>query len=193
MTGNGKYNALEIDSAARLAPRPTSLARRTVVFAIAIVVISLAAATGTLGWQFVRQHARDAAASQALAAARSFAVTLTSTDQNAIDKNFADVLGGATGDFKDIYGKTAAQMRKMLIDNKVNTTGTVGDAAVKSVHGNDVDVLLSMKQEVTSSAVPQPRTEFVSVSLTMRKVGGKWLAAEVQLAGQPKPQHGGGR
>ncbi|MFL0243649.1 hypothetical protein [Mycobacterium sp. SMC-17] len=51
------------------------------------------------------------------------------------------------------------------------------------MHGDDVDVLLSVKQVVTSSGEPDPRTDYVSVSMTMRKVGDRWLATEVLLAG----------
>jgi Mce-associated membrane protein len=157
--------------------------RRSLCWAAAVVIIALSAAAGT-AWALVyAQHQRDAAAADALAAARGYAVMLTTTDQNTIDKNFADVLGGATGEFKDAYSKAAATMRKMLIDNKVTTTGVVEDAAVKAVRGDDVDVLLSVKQDVTSAAAKDKRTDYVSVSMTMRKAGDRWLAAEVLLAG----------
>lgn len=157
--------------------------RRSLCWAAAAVVIALSAAAGT-AWALVyAQHQRDAEAAGALAAARGYAVMLTTTDQNTIDKNFADVLGGATGEFKDAYSKAAATMRKMLIDNKVSTTGVVEDAAVKAVRGDDVDVLLSVKQDVTSAAAKDKRTDYVSVSMTMRKVGDRWLAAGVLLAG----------
>lgn len=161
----------------------TYAVRRSICWAAAVVIIALSAAAGTAWALVAAQHQRDAEAAEALAAARSYAATLTTTDQNTIDKNFADVLGGATGEFKDAYSKAAATMRKMLIDNKVSTKGVVEDAAVKAVRGDDVDVLLSVKQDVTSAAVEKPRTDYVSVSMTMRKVGDKWLAAEVLLAG----------
>jgi len=74
-------------------------------------------------------------------------------------------------------------MRKMLIDNKVTTTGTVIDAAAKRINGDDVDVLMSVKQVITSAASPDPRTDYVGMSATMRKVAGKWLTAQVVLAG----------
>ena len=157
--------------------------RRAVCWAVVAAVVALAAVAGTTGWLVFAQHQRDAEAAEALDAARSYAVTLTTTDQNAIDKNFADVLGGATGKFKDTYSKAAATMRKMLIDNKVSTTGVIEDAAVKAVRGDDVDVLLSVKQDVTSAAAKEKRTDYVSVSMTMRKVGDRWLAADVMLAG----------
>ena len=157
--------------------------RRSLCWAVAVVVIARSAAAGT-AWALVyAQHQRDAEAAEALAAARGYAVMLTTTDQSTIDKNFADVLGGATGEFKDAYSKAAATMRKMLIDNKVSTTGVVEDGAVKDVRGDDVDVLLSVKQDVSSAGVKEKRTDYVSVSMTMRKVGDRWLAAEVLLAG----------
>jgi Mce-associated membrane protein len=156
---------------------------RSLCWAVAVVIIALSAAAGT-AWALVySQHQRDAEAAEALTAARSYAVILTTTDLNTIDKNFADVLGGATGTFKDTYAKAAATMRKMLIDNKVTTTGTVDDAAVKAVRGDDVDVLMTVKQDVTSAAVKDKKTDYVSVSVTMRKVGDRWLAADVMLAG----------
>lgn len=161
----------------------TYAVRRSLCWAVVAVIIALSAAGGT-AWALVyAQHQRDAEAAEALAAARSYAVILTTTDLNTIDKNFADVLGGATGTFKDTYSKAAATMRKMLIDNKVTTTGAVDDAAVKAVRGDDVDVLLTVKQDVTSAAVKDKKTDYVSVSMTMRKVGDRWLAADVMLAG----------
>jgi Mce-associated membrane protein len=168
--------------AAPKAPK-TFQVRRSLCWAVAVVIIALSAAAGT-AWALVySQHQRDAEAAEALTAARSYAVILTTTDLNTIDKNFADVLGGATGTFKDTYAKAAATMRKMLIDNKVTTTGTVDDAAVKAVRGDDVDVLMTVKQDVTSAAVKDKKTDYVSVSVTMRKVGDRWLAADVMLAG----------
>ena len=168
--------------AAPKAPK-TFQVRRSLCWAVAVVIIALSAAAGT-AWALVySQHQRDAEAAEALTAARSYAVILTTTDLNTIDKNFADVLGGATGTFKDTYAKAAATMRKMLIDNKVTTTGTVDDAAVKAVRGDDVDVLMTVKQDVTSAAVKDKKTDYVSVSMTMRKVGDRWLAADVMLAG----------
>jgi len=180
--------AAEIDEGAEQALREPAGPRtytvgRTLCWAAGALIVALAAAVAVTGWLLFAQHQRDTAAAQALAAARSYAVTLTTTDQNSIDKNFTAVIDGATGDFKDAYGKAWSQMRKMLIDNKVVTTGTVSDAGVGSVHGDTVDVLLSVKQVVTSSAAPQPRTDYVSVSMTMRKIGDKWLAEQVVLAG----------
>lgn len=157
--------------------------RRVWCWVIAAVLVLLAGATATLGSLVFAQHQRDARAAQALEAARKYALILTTSDQGSLDKNFSEVIAGATGEFKDGYGKAWSQMRKMLIDNKVSTTGSVLDGAVRAVHGDDVDVLLSVKQDVTSTASEKPRTDYISMSMTMHRVDDKWLAAQVLLAG----------
>lgn len=48
---------------------------------------------------------RDVAAAAALDAARSYAVALTSTDQNSIDQGIKDLLGGATGEHQGLQPK----------------------------------------------------------------------------------------
>lgn len=164
-------------------PARTYTVRRPVLWSLAFVLVFLMASTGIAGWLLLGQHQRDTSAAQALDTARGYAVMLTTTDPKTIDTNFADILDGATGEFKDTYGKASAQLRKMLIDNKVTTSGSVEDAAVKSMRGDEVDVLLAVKQTVTNAASSDPRTDLVSISITMRKVADHWLAANVVLAG----------
>ena len=48
----------------------------------------------------------------------TYAQVLTSIDANNVDQNFAQVLDGATGEFKDMYSKSSDQLRQLLIDNK---------------------------------------------------------------------------
>jgi Mce-associated membrane protein len=70
-----------------------------------------------------------------------------------------------------------------LIDNKVATQGTVVDAAIKSASKNNVVVLLFVEQSVTNADAPDPRTDLTAVTITMEKVGDRWLASEVVLPG----------
>jgi len=157
--------------------------RRVVCWALAVLLVVLVAATVTLGSLLLAQHQREVRGAAALDVARQYAITLTTSDQGSLDKNFSEVMSGATGEFKDGYGKAWSQMRKMLIDNKVATKGTVLDGAVKAVRGDDVDVLLSVKQDVSSAASDKPKTDYISMSMTMHRVGDQWLAAQVLLAG----------
>lgn len=165
--------------------RTTGNARRWISSAIrwaaVVMVVALLAGAGYEGWLLYQRHKADVAAAQALDAAEQFAVTLTSTDPDAVDQNFTDVLNGATGDFKDTYTKAGARLRKVLIDNKVETHGSVVDSAVKSATGNKVEVLLFIRQTVSNSSAPASQTDFTAVAITMEKVDGRWLASKVVL------------
>ncbi len=150
-------------------------------WAAVVVFVAVAAGAGYEGWLLFQQRQNDAAAAQALDAAEAYAVTLTSTDPNAIDKNTDDVLAGATGDFKDNYTKASAQLRKLMIDNKVSTQGNVVDSAIKSATADEVEVLLFVSQSVSNSTMPEPRTDLIAVAMTMSKEDGRWLASEIVL------------
>lgn len=155
--------------------------RSAIRWTAVVVFLAVSAGAGYEGWLLFQQHEQDVAAQQALDAARKYAVTLTSTDPNAIDQNFTEVLNGATDDFKDKYAKAGSRLRKLLIDNKVATHGSVVDSAVKSATKNEVEVLLFVRQSVSNSTSPDPHTDLTAVRVTMKKVGDRWLASKVVL------------
>lgn len=150
-------------------------------WAAAGVLAAVLAGAGYEGWLVFQQHQKDVAAAQALEAAKKYIITLTSVDTNAIDKNFTDVLDGSTGEFKDMYTKSSAQLRQTLIDNKAAAHGSVIDAAVQSATEDKVDVVLFVDQSVSNGAAPAPQLDRSRVKMTMEKVDGRWLASKVEL------------
>lgn len=148
--------------------------------AAAVLALGLIGA-GYEGWLLFAHHQREVAAAQALEAAEKYTLTLTGVDPNAIDKNFTEVLDGATGEFKDLYAQSSEQLRQLLIDNKAAAHGTVIDAAVKSATKNKVEVLLFVDQSVSNKAAPQATIDRSRIVLTMEKVNGRWLAAKVDM------------
>jgi Mce-associated membrane protein len=171
------------ETAADAAPisRRRRLLRRVAGAAAALVFVAALMVAGYLGWQ-LKQHNDTAAAGRvALAVAQSYAVTLTSVDTNNIDQNFNQVLNGATGEFKDMYSQSAAQLRQVLIDNKAMSKGTVVDAAIKSVTKTKVEVLLFIDQSISNVVNPQPRIDRSRVAMTMELVDNHWLASKVDI------------
>lgn len=133
------------------------------------------------GWLLFAHHQRAVAAAQALDTAEKYALVLTGVDPAGIDKNFAEVLDGATGEFKDMYAASSEQLRQLLIDNKAAAHGTVIDAAVKSAAKNKVEVMLFVDQSVSNKASPQATIDRSRIVMTMEKVNGRWLAAKVDM------------
>ncbi|MFD3459597.1 hypothetical protein ACFWVM_07800 [Nocardia fluminea] len=161
--------------------RLTGIARRIAVPATAVAAVAALLAAGFFGWKLDEKSDTDAAAEAGLAAARAYAVTLTSVDSNHLDRDFAAVLDGSTGEFKDMYTRSSGQLRQLLLENKATGTGTVLDAAVKSKSETKVEVLLFIDQTVTNIAAADPRVDHSRVQMTMELVDGRWLASRVYL------------
>ncbi|MFE3543093.1 hypothetical protein ACFXK0_08990 [Nocardia sp. NPDC059177] len=161
--------------------RRLRVGRRALLPVLGLVTVLSLAAAAILGWQLRQERALDAAADAALQAARAYGVTLTSVDSSRLDSDFAAVLDGSTGEFRDMYTRSSGQLRELLQENKATGKGTVLEAAVKSATETEVEVLLFIDQTVTNAASTDPRVDRSRVLMTMQLVDGRWLASRVYL------------
>ncbi len=185
-TDTGGGTELEDAKAPGLEPKTTALNRRPwkryarigLVAAIYVGAFSLA---GILGWKLWEQQALTNAGQDARQTAINYAQVLTSIDSNNLDENFAEVINGATGDFKDMYTKDSMRLRQLLIDNEATAQGVVIDSAIQSESKDKVTVLLLVDQTVTNTARPDARSDSSRMKITMEKVDNRWLASKVEL------------
>ena len=110
-----------------------------------------------------------------------FAVTLTSIDYRDIDAGVNQVLDGATGEFKENYGKAADQLRQQLASNHAVAHGTVSESAIQSCHRGTAVLLMFVDQTVSNSVLTEPRVDRSRLKLTMQQVDNRWLASKVDL------------
>ncbi|MGE2719613.1 hypothetical protein [Mycolicibacterium celeriflavum] len=159
--------------------RPT---RKTVALGLgALLVVGSLATSAVLAVNLQRERAVADAGQQALVAAQQYAVVLTSVDAAKLDENFAAVLDGATGGFKQMYSESSNQLKQALIDNKARADGKVIAAGIKSATTDKVEVMLFLDQSVTNALNPEPRLDRNRIVITMEKVDGRWLASDVVL------------
>ncbi|WP_433710465.1 hypothetical protein ACQP2U_29550 [Nocardia sp. CA-084685] len=154
---------------------------RAAVGAIAVVGVSASVVAGILGWKMHDRDAVDVAARQAATTAQNYAITLTSIDSQHIEQNFAAVLSGATGEFKDTYTQSSNQLKTLLVQNNAVSKGKVVGSSIKSATKDRVEVMLFVDQEVTNSVSPDPRIDRSRMVMTMERVGDSWLASKVEL------------
>lgn len=169
----------DAESAERSSRSPRTRRIRVVLFVTAYVCVF--GIVAGLGWQIWREHTVSAAGEAAEQAAINYAQVLTSIDSNNVDRNFGDVLNGATGDFKDMYTKSSVQLRQLLIDNKATAHGVVVESAIQSETNDKVVVLLMVDQTVTNAVRPDSRVDRNRMKITMERVDGRWLASQVDL------------
>ena len=171
----------DADEDASVPSRRRRWLRRILAAALGVVVVGALGLSGFLAWQVKEQHDTAAAGRAALAAAQSYAIVLTSIDTNNVDKNFTQVLDGATGEFKDMYSQSASQLRQILIENKAMSKGIVVDSAIKSATKTKVEVLLFVDQSISNVVNPQLRIDRSRVAITMELIDNRWLASKVDL------------
>jgi Mce-associated membrane protein len=192
------------------APTPAdvrSTRRGLVVGLVALLVLGLivGVALGGKALSDARSDRADLAAAddareEAMAAARSFAVRLTSYDYRHIDEDVAAVSAGAgdssrcekrddgtpvkdaEGCFKTEYDLAGgAQFQKLMKDNKAVSKGEVLSAGVVSSKGDRVVVLLAVDQTASNANRPSPRVDHTRIQLTLERIDGEWRVVDVAV------------
>ncbi len=148
------------------------------------LVLAVAALAGLLmargDLQELKTHERRR--TEALEAARNFAVALTSYDYRHLAADVAKVNAGAGGKFKEDYElASGAQFQKLVNDNKATSVGSVVSAGIVSATDVRAVVLLAVDQKITNIRTPQGRTDPNRVVLTLERIGGKWLVTDVKV------------
>jgi Mce-associated membrane protein len=130
-----------------------------------------------------RPHGDDTAGAPhgALATAQAYAVTVTSYDYQNLDRNFADVLDGATGEFKDQYTGASRTLRQLISGAKTTSKGTVLDAGIRTQSTDEVVVLVFVDQVITNAVTPQPKIDRTRVVMTLTPHDGRWLVGKLEL------------
>lgn len=146
-----------------------------------LIAVAILAATTVTAWLWKQQRDSDTAAREGMSAAQQFVGILTNIDAARLDENFRLAAEGSTGEFKDMYAQSSAQLRQLLVDNKAAAHGIVVESAVKSVSPDRVEVLLFVDQSVSNASSQEPRLDRSRIRMTMEKVDGRWLASSVEL------------
>ncbi len=146
-----------------------------------LAIATLVAGAGCGGWLAVQHYQSHLAGEQALASAKAYVLRLTNIDVDDIDRTFAGIADGSTGEFKDMHTRSGAKLRQLLIDNEATARGHVAEAVVKSAEKNHAVVVLLVNQSVRNADNPEPVIDRSRIRMTMDKVDGRWLASKVEL------------
>ncbi|WP_084530950.1 hypothetical protein [Nocardia miyunensis] len=158
----------------RLVPRP-------VTGVLVLLLVAAVVCAAIFGWKLKARNDNEAAGQAAMAAAKDYAVALTSIDSAHIDADFSTVLNGATGQFKDMYSQSATQLKPLLLQAKSVSKGNVVAASVQSASPDHAVVMLFVDAQITNVTNPDPRVDRNRILMTMDRVGGHWLASKVDL------------
>lgn len=160
--------------------RPTV---RTIL--LAVVMCAALAGAGFFGNRWYDDRTLDRAHQQALAAAERTTVNFVSVSASSVDRDLQRIVDGATGDFRDEFTRGRAQVRAAVVENKVESRGTVLRAALVSGDRHTAVVLVAIDATVRNSKSPDGRASHyrIQVDVARDAKSGRWLVSRLQFVG----------
>ncbi|WP_328419323.1 hypothetical protein [Streptomyces sp. NBC_00443] len=118
-----------------------------------------------------------------LVAARQSALNFTSLDYRHYDRDSANVLAGATGDFKKQFAAQTEQLTRLVAANKSVSEGQVLEAGIVRSDEDSARVLVVADSQVTNTAAPQGESRTYRLQLNLVHRDGRWLTSDVEFVG----------
>ncbi|MFI5684403.1 hypothetical protein [Streptomyces sp. NPDC051636] len=165
------------------ARRPHGMNGRALTVGLVVAIVLTTAVTGWLGLRLHQQHGTERRHQDILAAARQSALNFTSLDYRHYERDSANVLKGATGDFKKQFTAQTAELTKLVAANKSVSEGQVLDAGIVRSDAGWARVLVVADSKVTNTAVPQGEARTYRLQLDLVHRGGRWLTSDVEFVG----------
>jgi Mce-associated membrane protein len=151
---------------------------------LALLCLALAAALAA-GGQWYGDRRLAEAHERALAAAKQTTVDFVSVSAASVDRDLQRILAGSTGDFKEEFSRGQAQVRAAVVENNVESRGTVLRAALVSGDLRRAVVLVAMDAVVRNTNAPQGRPSHyrIQVEVDRDRGTGRWLVSRLQFVG----------
>jgi Mce-associated membrane protein len=125
---------------------------------------------------------------EALQAARSGVVDLTSFDYLTLDDDIEQVRRVATGDLEEESVAQLDERRQQITDAQAVVNTEIVGAGVTRVDGSDATVLLVIQSTQASLASAQPQIVRYRIEVTLEKEGDRWLLSGIKGTENPGDQ-----
>ncbi|MCW2610463.1 MAG: hypothetical protein JWM15_1709 [Cryptosporangiaceae bacterium] len=173
----------EQESAPREPDEGPSPRRGYLVLGLIALVLVLAVVTGFQIKSASDRHQAEAATADAVRAARLTVQNFVSISAGTIDRDLARVSAGATGDFADEFARGKAEVKTVVVRNKVSSTGKVMEAAVASSDRDSAKVLVVVDATVVNVNAPKGQLRHYRISVDLAKVKGDWRVTTLKFVG----------
>jgi Mce-associated membrane protein len=177
----------DVEAETQLKPAATAVQPtrrwRLAAWTLAVALVGVLAAAGMFARQSYDQGQLESARQRALAAARQATVDFVSISAATIDRDLQRISDHATGEFKDEFTQDMPQVRAAVVDNKVDSHGTVLRAAVVSASRTTAVVLVAVDATVKNTKAPDGRLSHYRIRVTLAVQSGHWLVSKLDFVG----------
>jgi Mce-associated membrane protein len=162
---------------------PTADSGRRLVTALAVLVAALLLLGGYLGYEVADSRGPapiEATRSSALDAGRDAARVIFSYDYRHLQKDFDAAAAVATGSFKKDYENTTKKLVSDVAPRyKAVLVAEVSEAGVIRAGKDEVQLLVFMDVQSTSTLAATPKVTPRRLKMTMTRSGDRWLVSKV--------------
>jgi len=158
--------------------RPSRVTRRIAGAAVTLVLVVLVVVDCALWSRHANHAALESARREALNAARASVPHVIGYDYHEFDADAAAAVAATTGGLNSTLGKLEQTIKAQVLKQRVVKKATITADGVVSATKGSVDLLMFVQQATTvnggkANAVP------ARLKVTMTKVGGRWLVANI--------------
>lgn len=169
------------------APQPSEAPRRRAVTAVLAltVLVSLLAISSVVLALVLREEKADRsdlvdARERAASAAGLMLVNLDSLSARTVDVGIKQVLGGAAGNFKSQFTRAQADLKTIIVKQKVTQSAELRSVAVVRSDLDTATVLVAVDRTVKDAAHPEGAVRNERRKVSLERHGGRWLVVEIE-------------
>jgi len=158
-------------------PRP---ARRVLIAGLAVLAV-LVGLNGVLGYRDYQSRHADQVRSEMVEAARQGAINLTTIDHEHVDDDVQRILDSSTGSFRDDFAARAKPFSEAARRAQSKSVGTVTEAGLESVGGDEGRVLVAMTVMTSNRGVPEQQPQGWRMRVTVIRVDDESKVSKVEF------------
>lgn len=151
--------------------------------ALLLLLCAALAGAAYFGVKWYGARETDRAQRQAVAAAKQATVDFVSVSAASVDRDLQRILAGTTGDFRDEFSRGQSQVRAAVVENNVQSQGTVLRAALLSGDRRRATVLVAIDATVRNANAPDGRQSHYRIQVELARKDGVWLVSRLQFVG----------
>ena len=147
-------------------------------------LVTVLGLTGLGGWLGMRAHHSrqdDKQRNLFLQVGRQGALNLTTIDYQHVDADIQRILSSATGAFYDDFSKRAQPFVDVVKQAQSKSVGTVTDAGLESVTGNDAQILVAVAVKTSNAGAPDQNPRAWRMRIAVTKIGPEAKVSNVQF------------
>ena len=158
-------------------PRP----RSRVLIAGLVAVTALVGLNGWLGYRAYQARHDDRMRQEMVESARQGAINLTTIDHERVDEDVQRILDSSTGSFRDDFAARAKPFSEAARRAQSKSVGTVTEAGLESVTGDEGRVLVAMTVMTSNRGVPEQQPQGWRMRVTVIMVDDESKVSKVEF------------